>query len=76
MTASYKTRSGAPRREEPPCPWCDSREHWSGRVNMCPSRAARMVTQAINTLPEPGEGWQAYALRLHQALSDEAERVA
>ena len=76
MSAMDKILPGYPERREPPCPWCDSREHWSGRVNMCPSRAARMVTQAINTLPEPGEGWQAYALRLHKQLSDEAERVA
>lgn len=59
-----------------PCPWCNSKEHYAGRVEMCWSRAACMVTMTLNTLPEPGESWQAYALRLRQQLSDEAERVA
>lgn len=59
-----------------PCPWCDSQDHWSGRINGCPSRAARMVVKALDTLPEAGEGWETYALRLRKQLSDEAERVA
>ncbi len=59
-----------------PCPWCGSRDHWAGRVDMCLSRAADMVTKTLNTMPETGEGWQAYALRLRKQLSDEAERVA
>lgn len=58
------------------CPWCDSKEHWSGRIDLCPSRAARMVADALNTLPARDEDWQTYALRLRQKLSDEAERVA
>ena len=59
-----------------PCPWCGSKEHFAGRVEMCWSRAACMVTTALNTMPEEGEGWQAYALRLRKQLHDEAERVA
>lgn len=58
------------------CPWCGGTDHWSGRVELCPSRAARMVAAALNTLPDLGENWQAYALRLRMQLSDEAERVA
>ena len=58
------------------CPWCDCRDHWSGQLQGCPSRAAQMAMRAINTLIEPGEGWQEYALRLRKQLTDEAERVA
>jgi hypothetical protein len=62
------------RRNE--CPWCDSRVHWSGSVEGCPSRSSSIVVAVINTLIEPGETWQAYAMRLRKLLTDEVERVA
>ncbi len=38
--------------------------------------AEARLRQAADTLIEPGEGWQAYALRLRQQLTDQADRMA
>lgn len=43
---------------------------------MCPSRSSKLVTLLADTLPHSNEGWQQYALRLRQIVSDEVERVA
>ena len=37
------------------CPWCLSREHWAGKLGMCPAPASRAITAALQS-KEQGNG--------------------
>lgn len=33
------------------CPWCDGKDHWAGRLELCPAPASRAIIGALNARP-------------------------